>query len=147
MKKQHAAIAHLYADIDAIDANMGQVQDAKSADTWQQLIAYTIQAAKQNELYGDRAENKIYFHNTQNPADSNYFDHHQGLEGGVENPQVVKELDCLARIVRLRALLSIHCEKFNERTGQKEFNEPWDFTAFAHWFLDAFYLPITKVWL
>jgi len=203
-KKQTKAMDHLYGSRE-IDANMGQVKDGENTATWQSLIKYTVQAARENKLYGDYAQDpeETTLENAKT-AESGYFDHHEEVATAVVNPDVVKELDCLARIVRLRALLSVHCERkvdkeavkaakqalaeakkaladakqaqqvspavpgepaeetvqtckvkvaqaervFKEATdGIKLFTEPWDFTAFAHWFLDAFYLPITKVWL
>ena len=100
-----------------------------------------MQAAQKNRVYGKYAEESKSGKAAGKSAEASQQDarrdgEEKWLSSDVANPQAVRELDTLARIVRLRALIS-----------RAEFGNPWNFAAFAHWFLDAFYLPIAKVWL
>jgi len=129
-------VAILDGSPDDDDTNMGQMQDVDRRQVWQDLIAYTVQAAKEGSLYGSKSQRKSEYDMRMSSNSNTFHDQTLNDAANVQNPEAVAELDCLTRIVRLRALLS-----------RTDFGHPWDFSDFAHWFLDAFYLPIQKVWV
>ena len=98
-----------------VDINEQIREDAKHREVWQQLMDYCAQGANGLQLTGDQTRRTATIDITN------------------ANKQAMMELDCMTSIVRLRSLLARH-----------KFGVPWDFSDFAHWFLDAFRLPIIQ---
>eukprot|EP00658_Telonema_sp_P-2_P068586 TRINITY_DN5750_c0_g7_i2.p1 TRINITY_DN5750_c0_g7~~TRINITY_DN5750_c0_g7_i2.p1 ORF type:complete len:1729 (-),score=407.69 TRINITY_DN5750_c0_g7_i2:274-5460(-) len=147
------------------DATLGEEEDVRSDETWQQILVYCIQAAKHDwrhdkqdwryekyKLFGamedhppaipDRAYDSLHFYESSDSEEEEEEREKREakaariLERRNRISAAVDMLDRLARVVRLRALLS--------RTN---FGTAWNFVDFAHWFTEAFVVPIAKKWL
>eukprot|EP00656_Telonema_subtile_P000866 TRINITY_DN1040_c0_g7_i1.p1 TRINITY_DN1040_c0_g7~~TRINITY_DN1040_c0_g7_i1.p1 ORF type:complete len:2218 (+),score=543.13 TRINITY_DN1040_c0_g7_i1:82-6735(+) len=136
-ERRSAALSRLYASVDN-DTNVGEEEDAERDETWQQIVTYATQAAMQDWWDQD----KLYGIKEEDPPPPKYRTYDALLDEDFPrelrtriNTAVIL-LDRLCRLVRLRALLS--------RTN---FGIPWNFVDFAHWFVEAFFTPISKNWL
>ena len=121
-----------------VDTNAAMETDAAHRAAWYQLLEYTTQAAQldwwdKNPLNGTLETNPPLIRHRNYDA---LLDPDFPPELRENVYRAVELLDNLARVVRFRALLA--------RTN---FGEAWNFVDFAHWFVEVFYTPISKIWL